>query len=147
MAELVDEHDDRQDEQERQQDGKKAPDPAQSLTDEIPSPAASCDRFSNDNSACSPLMRAAGRRPLSPASSAPTVGPPRRWPARRSSPCVAPRSPRLRHLQRLSYKLGDLKEPEPSRQECLHRNLVGRIEHGGRHAALLHGLARQRRAP
>ena len=40
MAELVDEHHDGQDEQERQQNGQEAPDPAQSLIRQIPSPAS-----------------------------------------------------------------------------------------------------------
>ena len=41
----------------------------------------------------------------------------------------------VRHLQRLGHKLGDLKEPEPSGQEGLHRHLVGGVEHRRRHAA------------
>ena len=43
--------------------------------------------------------------------------------------------------------MGDLKEPEPSGQERLDRHLVGGVENGGRHSAIVHGLARQPEGP
>ena len=79
----------------------------------------------------------APRATCSPASSAPTRGPPRPRPARSSRSVASASRPRpSASIKRLGYKLGDLKELEPSGQEGLHRHLVGRVEHRRRHAAV-----------